>query len=107
MKIFQLLLLIVLFLATKGDFNINCTTAIDLVAWEASLLVGIPSSFYPNEAFLNFLLYGDTYPRFSYEDFYKTLGKRTGWVPGSVIIGQDMEFGGIVSTALTFIAPIP
>ena len=72
------------------------------------LLQGVPSTYFPNAAFLNFVLYGHTDVPFSYNDFKKSYGFKVSTLDtGNLIIGKDGKLGGILVNSTYAVIPIP
>lgn len=95
----------------SSSFNINLTSINYIMSTEARMLLGVPTSQFPRESFINFLLYGHTDVNFTYQDFISSYGSKTNitW-EGYLIIGNDLKLGGMVMAwgdVITVAVPIP
>ena len=109
MNIKLLFYFLVLFLLSQPhSFEISRSSNPEIIRAMASLMVGLPSSRYPRELFLNYALYGRTDDPFSYDELYKYFGVSSNFTSeGSLIIGNDLKLGGIVLEGNTIAIPIP
>ena len=93
---------------TFGSFNINLTTSNQNMADQAKLLIGTPTSIFPGESFLNFIMYGHSDVPFKYHDFISSFGFKTDYFEaGNIIIGNDGKLGAIIVEGLSAVVPIP
>lgn len=105
-----LIILVVLILANQlHAFDINMTSINYLMADEARILIGKPTSTYPKEAFINSILYGHSDVNFTYKDFISSYGTKVDQQDlGYLVIGKDAKLGGIVLSPIDSVAlPIP
>ena len=107
MKIFYLLF-ISLFLFVVPKVSINTTKLDTIISLEASLLIGTPTSRFPREAFINFILYGHADVPFSYKDFLTSYEPISPYFSsGYFIIGNDCQLVGIVIDYDVVAIPVP
>jgi len=108
-KMTLFLIILFCFVVLHNSFNINMTSVGFIFDQQANLLIGQPTSNFPKEAFINSLLYGHSDVNFSYNDFLTTYGTKIDKPhEGSLIIGNDLQLGGIVLPSLSNVAlPIP
>jgi len=91
-----------------SSITINDTYWSFLIAENANLYVGIQTSEFPNEAFLNVVLYGRKDAPFHFTDFLSSYGSVTyNYSRGNLVIGKDAKLGGIVYDKFSVIIPIP
>ena len=79
------------------SFDINCSARGYEISFFAELLQGTPTSMYPRENFINYVLYGQTAIHFYYIQFLTSYGtKISQFYEGSLVVGNDANLGGIV-----------
>lgn len=94
--------------ASFSLININTTAPSEILANEAQLLIGLQTSQFPNEAFLNFILYGHTNVPFKYNDFLASFGIKTEYLrEGYIVVGNDGKLGGVAIDTFEIILPVP
>jgi len=109
MKMILLILIAGIFFKLNCGFNINMSSICFIMDKQARLFLGYPTSHFPKESFLNFLLYGRTDVNFTYKDFMNSYGKKVSEPDeGYLIIGNDLKLGGMVLDSITTVAvPVP
>ena len=110
MKIGILIFLLILIQEGKFDqFNINMTYITSIFENEMLALLGMRTSKFPKEDFLNLLLYGHVDVPFTYSDFLSNFGTEVDYpYGGSVILGKDGNLGGIIKQTGDYpVIPIP
>ena len=77
--------------------NINTTASASIIMVKGGLLLGNKTSQFPNEAFINFILYGHADVPFKYHDFLTSFGSKSDkWHYGYLVIGNDAKLGGVI-----------
>ena len=109
MRILGFTYIVGIFLIFCSSFDINMTSVGFIMDKEAYLLLGFPTSQFPKESFLNYLLYGHTDVNFTYKDFMNSYGRKVDKPEeGYLIIGNDFKLGGMVLELISTVAlPIP
>lgn len=107
-KIFLGYLFILVFIPILKSFDINATSYYQYMGKEAEAMVGIPTSNFPHEAFINYILYGHTDVPFTYNDFLLSFGDTTTDLDtGYLVIGNDGLLGGIAIDDSSVAIPVP
>jgi len=99
-----------LFLLLVGySLNINNTTDRASIRSMASILIGQPTSLFPVEGFLKYILYGHSDLPFTYMNFLNDFGTKEPFCEyeSCLIIGSDGNLGGITISNNAAILPIP
>jgi len=105
-KILTIVLIEFFFLSSFG-IHINATLPCNIVSFVATQLVGQPSSKYPNEVFINYVLYGHSDVHFTYNNFLTKFGTKTNnYFDGALVIANDSRIGGIY-VGWYIVIPIP
>lgn len=109
MKLMKKFIILFSLLALNECFNINMSSISEVIEKEAPMLAGQPTSHFPNEAFINYVLYGHADVNFTYKDFMNSYGHKVSKpMGGYLIIGNDTKFGGIIEENSIFvIVPLP
>ena len=107
--IMRILLFLSSFQFSFQIININITSPQGIISKEATALLGTSTSSFPNEAFLNFLLYGHSDVLFKYKDFLTEYGINvsTPSCQGCLVLGLDAKIGGIGIGNNQVAIPIP
>ena len=102
-----LIFLSMLFLSFQ--FNINSSNINVFIVDEAKTLIGDPSSAFPGNTFLLYLLYGHESVNFTLKDIYQKYRTNTSvHNAGFLIIGNDYSLGAVFDdTATNFIIALP
>ena len=82
------------------SFSPNTTTP-----YVADSLLGISSAYFPGASMLNFILYGHNDAGFNYLELFQSFGTfvKNDFQPGNLVIGNDLNLGGIVGTDKNFV----
>jgi len=90
------------------QFNINNSFPNGFIAKEANIMIGQPSSLYPGNSLLNFLLYGHADASFSLKDLATQFRTITTFIDqGYIIISKDYNLSGVFLDRESFLFPIP